>query len=367
MKATVALREQRKKQLLSQMQATPMRPLPLYYRNGWDHFVHEEVSRPQLGELPDPDTDVAADDPRISYHKHMRMITTDAMDHILQEAVDAVDLNCGRREGVLDRVIDGPRGTGKTALLRAVGRAAQLAIEEAQGGPSGKVIPLVHITSPADSDSKVNWVWEIASFLGLNPAPKNETELLEWRRYPDLSVPVNYVLENAQTRLLLVDNIDRVTPDQLAAVLPYFDFLRSKLGITTIFCGTGASARIEQARHRTETDIRLTAGNHTAEQQPTQPASLSPPLPVTWLHPFPLDTDDQETFYKVLASFEKNLVLHRLEEHALTRYAKELHQRTDGYLTLLSQLICSAALHAIRSKSENITLTELNAANIGGR
>ncbi|MFE3409594.1 TniB family NTP-binding protein [Streptomyces mirabilis] len=60
------------------------------------------------------------------------------------------------------------------------------------------------------------------------------------RRHHDLTLPVNYVLETAQTRLLLIDNVNRALPHQLANVLPYFDYLRDKLGISLVFCGTGA-------------------------------------------------------------------------------------------------------------------------------
>ncbi|MFJ5865035.1 hypothetical protein ACIQEY_11565 [Streptomyces parvus] len=103
--------------------------------------------------------------------------------------------------------------------LHAIGRTVQRDIEGRTEDELGTQIPVVHILAPADTDSKINWVWEIACFLGLNPEPLNENDLLRWRSYPDLTAPVNYVLENALTRLLLVDDIQRVQPHQLGRFL----------------------------------------------------------------------------------------------------------------------------------------------------
>ncbi|MFC7512687.1 hypothetical protein ACFQV4_30600 [Streptomyces thermocarboxydus] len=138
----------------------------------------------------------------------------------------------------------------------------------------------------------MNWIWEIGSYLGLNPEPKSLTEVLEMRRHQDVTLSVNYVLETAQTRLLLVDDIDRSSPQQLANVLPYFDYLRDKLGISHIFCGTGASHLLHQARILAQDLTRVSAENRVRLAQvgrPADPVSPSPTtlLPVTWLHPCP--------------------------------------------------------------------------------
>ncbi|MGR3939484.1 ATP-binding protein [Streptomyces sp. BRA346] len=225
-----------------------MRPVPLFQLTGWTHFVDEEVEPPALAAGSSPAEDRKTDEQAIAYHRHLRMVPTDAMTHMQEMVVEAVHANSGRRDGLMDHVIDGPAGTGKTCLLRAIGRTAQRKIEAAMGGRRQNTIPVVHITTPADPEPRVNRLWEIGSYLGLNPEPKSLGEVLEMRRHQDVTLPVNYVLETAQTRLLLIDDINRASPQHLANVLPYFDYLRDKMGISIVFCGTGASHRLHRAR-----------------------------------------------------------------------------------------------------------------------
>ncbi|MFF4887496.1 AAA family ATPase [Streptomyces nigra] len=369
MKASVELRDKREARLRQQLRDTPMRPLPLFQLTGWTHFVDEEVNPPVLAAGTSPTEDRKTDEQAIAYHRHLRMVPTDAMTHMQKTVVEAVHRNSGSREGLMDHVIDGPAGTGKTCLLRAIGRTAQQEIEVATNGRQPNTIPVVHITTPADPEPRVNWIWEIGSYLGLNPEPKSLTEVLEMRRHQDVTLSVNYVLETAQTRLLLVDDIDRSSPQQLANVLPYFDYLRDKLGISLIFCGTGASHLLHQARILAQDLTRVSAENRVRLAQvgrPADPVSPSPTtlLPVTWLHPLPLGpkAEEQEMFRRVLASFEADLRLYRLEENALSKHAAQLHQLTGGYFKALTYVISTAAVIAIHSGSENITEKELKAA-----
>ncbi|QLE75792.1 hypothetical protein FGW37_33210 [Streptomyces rectiverticillatus] len=373
MKATVELRDKREARLRRQLKDTPMRPLPLFQLTGWNHFVDEEVKPPALAADSDPAADkerAAArkkDEQALAYHRHLRMVTTDAMTHMQDMIIAAVNYSSGRRDGLMDHVIDGPAGTGKTCLLRAVGRAAQRAIETAMNGRQPNKIPVVHITTPADPEPKVNWVWEIASYLGLAPEPKSITEVLEMRRHPDLTLSVNYILETTQTRLMLIDDVNRATAQQLASVLPYFDYLRDKLGIALVFCGTGASHLMHQARVLAGDLARVSEENRLRLEQAGQPAAPGTPspsalLPVTWLHPLPLNAEDPKTFREVLMGFEADLSLYRLEEHALSKHAVELHRRTGGYFKALTYVVSTAAVIAIQSGSENITLKEIDTA-----
>lgn len=101
----------------------------------------------------------------------------------------------------------------------------------------------------ADPDNLLNWVWEIAAFLGLAPGPVSEEAALQPRRSTlDLSGPVRHVLERTWTQLLLVDGLQHARPEQLASALHYFDSPCEHLNITTIFCGTGAREILPAAR-----------------------------------------------------------------------------------------------------------------------
>ncbi|MET8594248.1 ATP-binding protein [Streptomyces sp. NPDC005078] len=364
-----AARTDREKRILIEAQAAPMRPQWMFTRTGWDRYVHEHLEPPDLQDCAPPGTPVADDDPRLVYNSHLRLVTYPAFDTALLKAHRVLWANRNRRDGFLDMSIDGPAGTGKSLLLREIGRSYQQSIEKHYTGR----IPVIHILAPQDTDSLVNWVWEIARFLALAPEPKNEEEMLQPRRVSDLSGPVQHVLERSQTGLLLIDDIQRVTTDQLAPVLHYFDYLRNRLGISTVFCGTGAqqvvhSARIKADDHGTvESALRQRLPSQKDERNATLMPGVTPGrLPVTWVDPLPFHQGDQITWPRVLRGFEQDLRLHRLSENALVSQASDLHQRTGGYLKLASQLICQAAVAAIEEDIEDITPDLIASINMGG-
>src|SRR4051812_21507550 len=107
MKASVELRAKREARLRQQLQDTPMRPLPLFQLTGWTHFVDEEVNPPVLATGSSPATGRKEDEQAIAYHRHLRMVPTDAMTYMQETVVAAVHRNNGCRDGLMDHVIDG--------------------------------------------------------------------------------------------------------------------------------------------------------------------------------------------------------------------------------------------------------------------
>ncbi|MFD7498127.1 hypothetical protein ACFV8T_38395 [Streptomyces sp. NPDC059832] len=59
--------------------------------------------------------------------------------------------------------------------------------------------------------------------------------------------------------------------------------------------------------------------------------------------------------------------MHRLDSHALTRHATQLHETPDGHNALVSLLICTTAVQQIVPGTEHITLADLKAVNISTR
>ncbi|MEU3862673.1 AAA family ATPase [Streptomyces sp. NPDC028722] len=361
-------------QVVRQVETTPLPAAWIHTREGWNRYVRSELEPPALEDCPPAPpvgTEVDEDDPRVVYHSHLLMVSTPFITGCLLQARRTFGLNGSRLEGLQDLVIDGPEKTGKTFLLRAIGRDFQRRIEQRFAGH----IPVVHITAPHDPDSKLNWVWEIASFLALTPEPKNEQDARQLRRPPDLSLAVHTVMERMQTRMLLVDDIQRVSPEQLGPVLHYFDYLRARLGIATIFCGTGAADIVHAARTGIDRRNQALWSAHqrlnpsgAATQVKEAVASerkLRSLLPVTWVDPLPYSEDNQEPLLIVLKGFEQNLRLRNPSPDVLTRNAPYLYKRTGGYLFYLSQLICRAATDAIFDGTEDITFEHLEAIRVG--
>lgn len=374
MKTTTTRRTPREEQVLAHAQTAPLRLRNLFTLDGWNRYVREEVERPDLATFSPAGFPVADNDARLIYNSHLKLVIHPEFERALLRASLTFGANEHRAEGLLDMVIDGPAGSGKSFLLRAIGRDYQARIEKQDTGR----IPVVHITVPHDTDGKINWIWEIACYLGLNPPPKDHQALLDQKRLPDLTHPVTHVLARAQTRILLIDDIQRTNPDQLGPALHYFDYLRSRHRIATIFCGTGAADIVQAARIRidnhkdAQTNLQERVKKQRAKAGPTEPEPSTVPtepvrslLPVTWLDPLRCDEGAQETWVRVLKGFQDNLCLHNLSEHALTQHAAYLHKRTGGYLKHLSHLICQAATDAIQEGDEDITLERLTKIRVG--
>ncbi|MFJ9352589.1 hypothetical protein [Streptomyces sp. NPDC101237] len=92
------------------MSTAPMAPRWIFTLQGWNAYVHEMIKRPDLADSApfDIDTPVTSDDPRLRYHGHLLLVPNPAFDAGLLKAHRLLLVNRNRREGLMDRVIDGP-------------------------------------------------------------------------------------------------------------------------------------------------------------------------------------------------------------------------------------------------------------------
>ncbi|WP_436996288.1 TniB family NTP-binding protein [Streptomyces sp. enrichment culture] len=140
-------------------------------------------------------------------------------------------------------------GTGVPAKPRCwfvqIGRGFQGLIES-DLGPDPNRIPVIYITVPPERESNLHWSLPLAEFLGLNhtlnPDDRN-------RRTADMTEPVAHVMRQAKTRLVLIDGINRIQDNEIAAAFSYFESLQDRTNVTFIFCGTGAREIVHEARY----------------------------------------------------------------------------------------------------------------------
>lgn len=322
-------------------------PIRLTTRTGWDAFVNRIVTVPELRDHPEGQT-VADDDPRMLYHATMRIVSTPAIEVALTACWRLLRASAPRSEGQLGLIIDGEHDTGMTVLLRLLGRAYQGRLNARRTKGGGEWVPVVHINVPPALSGPADWALLFADFLEM-PYIKNPEAAQN--RIPDMTGPVRHRLARAQTRLVLIDGVNRLSDASLAASFAFLTWLRDELGLTIVYCGAGA-------RDIVHAGLR---GTRIADR----PANYRGPYPVIRTGPVPFTEDDPETWLTVLRTFDKDMRLHHHKPDSLLDLAAYLHQRSGGYITTLSYLICEAAQLAIETGDEAITRDLLSSLLVG--
>ncbi|MFJ6216631.1 AAA family ATPase [Streptomyces sp. NPDC092296] len=316
------------------------RPARLTTKEGWNEFAHHILAAPDLQDCAPLGTPVRDNDPRMLHHGEMLLVDTDDLWRGLIDARRILRANRSRRGRRVNIAIDGDRGTGKTTLLRLIGRAHQGQVEEAHGVDPER-IPVVYIDVPLERDSNLHWSLPFADFLGLNhlvqPARTSTQGGAREDRSFDMTGPITRVMEAAQTELILIDSIHRLTEAERHIAFQYFFTLQEHVPATFVFCGVGAQETVRSAYQKYRS------------RMPHQRASFDSDIPVLWVGPVSLGKSEGSDWINVLQRIEGDLRLYRHTPGTLTtkEMALYLHKRTGGYMETLTFLICQAAQAAM--------------------
>ncbi|MGW3009536.1 ATP-binding protein [Streptomyces sp. NPDC001219] len=318
-------------------------PAPSWPENchEWRALAQSSLYAPKLEDSAPEGTKVGSLDPRLLFHGHLRTFTTPAIAKAKLLVAEQILANQQRRHGKAGIILDGPRGTGKSTVLQAIGVHWERRLSDLYGQDENR-IPVITLNVPAPTRGSMrNWAGAFARFLG------------QERESGDLTESVIRTMRNARTRLVLIDGIERLrTAADAELAFQYLDVISEETGATFVYCGRGAQFIVDPLTRDNDTELDRSEqlrGDHMV------------------LRTSRMGFSDEEsiTFARVIDLFDAELVLYRHQPHDLRKVAEYLHTRSRGYMRSLSQLICQAAQIAIRSGEEQITLEVLEKVSLG--
>ncbi|WP_421107048.1 hypothetical protein [Streptomyces sp. NEAU-S77] len=319
-------------------------PAPLWPQDchSWRALAAAAVAEPpDLADCAPQGTKVSERDPRLLYHGKMLTVTTPAITKARRVVAEQVRSNRQRKYGRVGIILEGPRGTGKSALMQAVGVHWERRLGELYG-PDENRIPVITLSVPPPARGNMrNWAGAFARYLGQERESGDPTE------------SVIRAMRNARTLLVLIDGIERLRSVVDAELtFQYLDMVSEETGATFIYCGRGARSIVDP----------LTRDNDTPLEPHEQQWGDHPVLRTSRIG---YSDEEMKRFAYIVDLFDKNLRLYRHERGDLRKLSAELHKRSRGYMRALSHLICQAAQKAIVSKEERITMDVLDSLSLG--
>jgi hypothetical protein len=319
-------------------------PAPLWPKDShtWRAKALAQVKPPDLADCAPQGTKVTSHDKRLLWHGHMHTVTTPAIAKALLVVAEQIRSNRQREHGRIGIILDGPKGTGKSTLLQAVGVHWERRFAELYE-PDDNRIPIITLNVPPPTRGNLrNWPGAFARYLGQEREGGDPTE------------SVIRAMRNARTLLVLIDGIERLrTAADAELTFQYLDMISEETGATFIYCGRYAQNIVDPLTRDNDTRLEqdeVLHGDHT----------------VLRLSRIGFDDEGVEKFQRVVTLFDKDLRLYRHQPGDLADLAPYLHTRSRGYMRMLSHLICQAAQRAILTQEERITRELLEKIPLGG-
>lgn len=276
-------------------------------------FSHLQASQRAIAEL--------SNEERIDWIRQERWIQYPRAKRILERLTDLVDYPPRHRMPCL--AIYGSTGTGKTRIVQKFLRDNRARFDKKLGRTR---LPVVSIQMPPTPDLR-DLYEEILTGMGAVFSPGTSVTTLRHR--------IRALAEQLEVRMLIIDEIHALlvgTPRQQRIILTAIRLLANDLRTPLVCLG------IEEANRALMTDDQL-ADRFAAAELP------------------PWENDD--AFEQLLLSFESTLPLRQPSEFRDPQVRQRMLSLTQGVLGRICRLTETAAVEAIRSGEERVTLTLL--------
>ncbi|MGW2402606.1 hypothetical protein ACWCYY_39290 [Kitasatospora sp. NPDC001664] len=318
-------------------------PAPLWVEDchTWRASAAVRTLPPDLADCAPEGTDVADHDTRLLYHGMMLTVLSPAIARALLVVAEQIRANRQRTRGRVGVILDGPRGTGKSTILHAIGVHWERRLRELYGADENRH-PVVSLSVPPPVRGSVrNWAGAFARYFGQERESGDPTE------------SVIRTMRNARTLLVLVDGIERLrTPVEAEQAFQFLDQIQEDTGATFVYCGRNARSIVDPFTR--DNDTHLEEGEELwGDHRVLRTSRIG------------FSDEELAKFARIVDLFDADLRLYRHERGDLLALAPYLHTRSRGYMRALSHLICQGAQRAILTKRERITEELLEEVSLG--
>jgi hypothetical protein len=308
----------------------------------WRSLVAMDRTPPDLADAPPPGVKPADNDRRLRYHGLMPTVPTPAISRARLVVHQALMVNREREYGKTGVIIEGPRGTGKSEILRSIGLKYEQRISDLYE-PDENRIPVIALrVPPLSRGGHRNWPAAFARFLGLQRDGG-----------PDPTSSITYVMRHSTTLLVLIDGIEQLRAGSDAeATFAYLEEISETTGATFVYAGRAARSIVDPMTRDRETSLNKDEelwGDHATLR--TERIGY--------------DIEGRTLFAKIVHDFDTNLRLHHHHSNDLTNLAPYLHKRSKGYMRALTHLISHGAQRAILTGQERITEDLMDTVALG--